>query len=113
MVVDRDSGKRAEIGAIASSLADNIIITDDNPRTEDAALIRHQILKACNNATEIGDRQEAIFEAVSCLNSGDLLVIAGKGHELAQVIGAKSQPFNDVEVAAKAILNLNPGEVDT
>ena len=110
---DRDSGKRAQMGAIACSFADNVIITDDNPRTEDAALIRNQVLKACKNATEIGDREEAIFEAVSGLKAGDLLIIAGKGHELKQVIGAENLPFNDVEVAVKAVLNLNLREVNT
>ena len=110
---DRDSGKRAEMGAIAHSLADNVIITDDNPRTEDASLIRGQILRTCRNAIEIGDRKEAIYKAISNLRAGDLLLIAGKGHELNQIIGDEGLPFNDAEVAANAAVNLNTIEAST
>jgi len=104
---DRDPGKRAEMGAIATSFADKIIITDDNPRKENAASIRHQILESCDGALEIESREQAIFEALSRLKSGDLLVIAGKGHEQGQIFNSVTVPFSDAEVAKKAALNRN------
>ncbi|HHZ76942.1 MAG TPA: UDP-N-acetylmuramoyl-L-alanyl-D-glutamate--2,6-diaminopimelate ligase [Rhodospirillales bacterium] len=104
---DRDPGKRAEMGAIATSFADKIIITDDNPRKENAASIRHQILESCDGALEIENREQAIFEAISRLKSGDLLVIAGKGHEQGQIFNSVTVPFSDAEVAKKAALNRN------
>ena len=92
---DRDPGKRAEMGEIASRLADVVIVTDDNPRTEDAAAIRRQIIAACPQARETGDRARAITEGVEGLKPGDLLVVAGKGHERGQVIGNEILPFDD------------------
>jgi UDP-N-acetylmuramoyl-L-alanyl-D-glutamate--2,6-diaminopimelate ligase len=99
---DRDQGKRPEMGEIAARLADEVIVTDDNPRFEDAAPIRAQILAACPGATEIGDRKEAIFTAVAGLIEGDLLVLAGKGHEQGQIVGNDVLPFDDAEIARKA-----------
>ena len=100
---DRDPGKRPEMGRIATDNADAVIITDDNPRSEEAAEIRRQILTACPGATEIGDRMEAIRSAVTGLGSGDLLLIAGKGHETGQIIGNTVLPFDDREAARKAV----------
>jgi UDP-N-acetylmuramoyl-L-alanyl-D-glutamate--2,6-diaminopimelate ligase len=100
---DRDPGKRPIMGRIAVDKADRAIITDDNPRSEDPASIRAQILAAAPGAEEIGDRAEAIRTAVRDLQAGDLLVIAGKGHETGQIVGSKTLPFSDHEVAAAAI----------
>jgi UDP-N-acetylmuramoyl-L-alanyl-D-glutamate--2,6-diaminopimelate ligase len=100
---DRDPGKRPIMGRIAIEKADRAIITDDNPRSEDPASIRAQILAAAPGAEEIGDRAEAIRAAVRDLRAGDLLVIAGKGHETGQIVGSKTLPFSDHEVAAAAI----------
>ncbi len=99
---DRDRGKRPLMGAIAAKLADTVIVTDDNPRTEDAAAIRQQILAAAPGAREIGDRQEAIRTAIAGLGQGDVLVIAGKGHETGQYINGVTHPFSDREEAVKA-----------
>ncbi|MDP6428725.1 MAG: UDP-N-acetylmuramoyl-L-alanyl-D-glutamate--2,6-diaminopimelate ligase [Rhodospirillales bacterium] len=99
---DRDTGKRPEMGRIAARLADRVIVTDDNPRTEDAGAIRGAIMEAAPGAREIGDREQAIFEAVSGLGAGDILVIAGKGHEQGQIVGAEIKPFDDLEVARRA-----------
>lgn len=95
---DRDPGKRPQMGEVARSLADRIVVTDDNPRTEDAAAIRRQILAACPDALEIGDRAEAIATAVASLQEGDVLVVAGKGHETGQIVGDSVLPFDDAEV---------------
>jgi len=103
---DRDTGKRPQMGAIARDLADEVIVTDDNPRSEDAAAIRSAILAACEGATEIGDRAEAIFEAARRLNPGDLLLIAGKGHESGQIVGDRTIPFEDAAVARAAVAAL-------
>jgi UDP-N-acetylmuramoyl-L-alanyl-D-glutamate--2,6-diaminopimelate ligase len=100
---DRDRGKRREMGIIAAGLADDVIVTDDNPRTEDPAAIRRQILEGCPAAREIGDRGEAIMRAVQALVPGDVLVVAGKGHETGQIIGDAVIAFDDVEVARAAI----------
>ena len=100
---DRDPGKREQMGKIAASLADEVIVTDDNPRTEDAAAIRSEILAACPGAVEAGNRAEAIARAVSQTGKGDVLLIAGKGHENYQIIGTTKQPFSDHEQVAKAI----------
>ena len=101
---DRDRGKRPIMGGIADRLADRAIVTDDNPRTEDAAAIRAEVLKGMGkNAIEIADRKQAIFEAVSGLKAGDVLVVAGKGHEQGQIIGAKVLPFDDVSVVREAL----------
>ncbi len=99
---DRDKGKRPEMGKIAAELADAVIVTDDNPRGENPALIRRQVIAACPSARDIGDRAEAIFTAVAGLRQGDLLVVAGKGHETGQVVGGEVLPFDDAEVAAAA-----------
>ena len=96
---DRDPGKRAEMGAVAQRLADRIIVTDDNPRTEDAAAIRAAILAACPGAAEIGDRKAAIAAGMDDAGPGDVLLIAGKGHETSQTVGAEVHPFDDRAVA--------------
>lgn len=100
---DRDPGKRLEMGEIAQRLADDVIVTDDNPRGEEPALIRRRILDGCPKAREIGDRAQAIAQAVRDLEPGDLLVVAGKGHERGQTIAGTTLPFDDVEQVQKAI----------
>jgi UDP-N-acetylmuramoyl-L-alanyl-D-glutamate--2,6-diaminopimelate ligase len=100
---DRDRGKRPEMGRIAAALADGVIVTDDNPRGEEASVIRRQILAACPGATEIGDRAEAIANAVSALQAGDVLVVAGKGHETGQIVGDQVLPFDDAAVVRAAV----------
>jgi len=100
---DRDNDKRPKMGAIAARQADVVIVTDDNPRSEDPAAIRAQILKAAPNATEIGDRAQAIREAVAMLKAGDALLIAGKGHETGQIIKGVTHPFSDQDVATAAL----------
>ncbi|MGE4372198.1 MAG: UDP-N-acetylmuramoyl-L-alanyl-D-glutamate--2,6-diaminopimelate ligase [Xanthobacter sp.] len=100
---DRDRGKRPLMGAIAADKADLIIVTDDNPRTEDAAAIRVEILDAAPHALEIGDRGEAIHAAVSQMRPGDALVVAGKGHESGQIVGLETFPFSDKEVVRAAL----------
>ncbi|MFO1152964.1 MAG: UDP-N-acetylmuramoyl-L-alanyl-D-glutamate--2,6-diaminopimelate ligase [Rhodospirillales bacterium] len=100
---DRDTGKRPEMGAVAKALADRLIVTDDNPRSEDAAAIRRQIMVSCPDADEIGDRTQAIAEAVAGLEAGDVLVVAGKGHETGQIVGARVLPFDDREVVRAVV----------
>ncbi len=100
---DRDNDKRPKMGAIAARQADVVIVTDDNPRREDPSVIRAQILKAAPNATEIGDRAQAIRDAVAMLKAGDALMIAGKGHETGQIIKGVTHPFSDQEVARAAL----------
>jgi len=100
---DRDAGKRAQMGAIAAKFADNVIVTDDNPRTENAAAIRAEILSACPDAVEIADRHTAILTAVKALSDGDVLVLAGKGHEQGQIVGDQVLAFDDVQEAKAAI----------
>jgi UDP-N-acetylmuramoyl-L-alanyl-D-glutamate--2,6-diaminopimelate ligase len=95
---DRDKAKRPIMGRIASSLADTVIVTDDNPRSEDAGQIRAQILAGAPSAREIGDRAEAIRAGSRLLGAGDVLLIAGKGHETGQIVGDKVLPFSDHEV---------------
>lgn len=104
---DRDKGKRPQMGEIARRLADRIIVTDDNPRSEDPAEIRRQILAGCPEAEEIGDRAQAIKAAMRGLEAGDLLVIAGKGHERGQIVGDKTLRFDDAEVARRMALQLD------
>lgn len=101
---DRDKEKRPMMGEIAARLADEVIVTDDNPRTEDAASIRAEILGAASGAQEIGDRGEAITAAVSALGTGDVLLVAGKGHEEYQLVGTEKLHFSDHESVA-AVLN--------
>ena len=96
---DRDQGKRAPMGEVASRLADVVIVTDDNPRGEDAARIRADVLAGAPRATEIGGRKEAIAEAVRMAAKGDIVLVAGKGHETGQIIGDRVLPFDDAEVA--------------
>jgi UDP-N-acetylmuramoyl-L-alanyl-D-glutamate--2,6-diaminopimelate ligase len=100
---DRDRGKRPIMGAIAAERADIVIVTDDNPRSEDPASIRAAILAAAPNAREIGDRAEAIRTAIGALDSGDVLVVAGKGHETGQIIGERTLPFSDYDVVRAAL----------
>jgi len=98
---DRDAGKRPMMGEIASRLADVVIVTDDNPRTEDAALVRAQIMARAPGATEIADRAAAIRAAIAGLRDGDILIIAGKGHEDYQIIGKTKHHFSDAEEVRK------------
>lgn len=100
---DRDRGKRAIMGDIAARNADVVIVTDDNPRSEDAAAIRKAILSAAPAALEIADRGTAIARAIAILQAGDALVIAGKGHETGQIIGGVKLPFSDKEAALAAL----------
>ena len=99
---DRDRGKRPLMGEVATELADRVYVTDDNPRSEDPAAIRRAILAAAPGAVEIGDRREAIAAAIADLRAGDILVIAGKGHETGQIIGGEVLPFDDAAVAREA-----------
>ncbi|WP_375452671.1 UDP-N-acetylmuramoyl-L-alanyl-D-glutamate--2,6-diaminopimelate ligase [uncultured Devosia sp.] len=100
---DRDKGKRPQMGAIASELADDVIVTDDNPRTEDAGRIRKDIMAAAKSAREIGDRHSAITTAVKALQAGDVLLVAGKGHEDYQIVGTTKHHFSDHEAVAEAL----------
>jgi UDP-N-acetylmuramoyl-L-alanyl-D-glutamate--2,6-diaminopimelate ligase len=100
---DRDAGKRPLMGGIATQYADAVIVTDDNPRSENPAAIRSEILAAAKGAKEIGDRAEAIRSAVASLQSGDVLLIAGKGHETGQIVGDRVLPFSDHEAASAAL----------
>lgn len=99
---DRDPGKRPQMGEIAARLADKVVVTDDNPRTEDAALIRAAILAAAPAAVEIADRRAAIVHAVDFLQAGDVLVVAGKGHESGQIVGDRVLPFDDATECRQA-----------
>jgi UDP-N-acetylmuramoyl-L-alanyl-D-glutamate--2,6-diaminopimelate ligase len=96
---DRDQGKREPMGEAAARTADVVIVTDDNPRTEDPAAIRRDVLKGAPNAREIGDRRSAIAAAVAEAGAGDIVLIAGKGHEQGQIVGDLVLPFDDVQVA--------------
>jgi UDP-N-acetylmuramoyl-L-alanyl-D-glutamate--2,6-diaminopimelate ligase len=100
---DRDRGKRPVMGRIAIEKADVVIVTDDNPRSENPSAIRAEILAGASAAREIGDRAEAIHTAVRELRAGDVLVVAGKGHETGQIIGDRTLPFSDHEVLRAAI----------
>ena len=100
---DRDRAKRPQMGAIAAGLADVAIVTDDNPRSEDPAAIRAEIRAGAAGLKEIGDRREAIRAAAAMLKRGDVLLVAGKGHEQTQTIGAIIHPFDDVEETAAAL----------
>ncbi|MGO4837967.1 glutamate ligase domain-containing protein, partial [Rhizobiaceae sp. 2RAB30] len=100
---DRDRGKRPIMGEIATRLADVTIVTDDNPRSEVPGEIRAAIMAAAPGAVEIGDRRAAIRKAVSMLHAGDTLVVAGKGHEEGQTIGAETFPFSDHEEVRAAL----------
>jgi len=100
---DRDQGKRPLMGEVAARYADKVIVTDDNPRTENPQKIRAAIVAGAPGAIEIADRAEAIQTAISDLGDGDVLLIAGKGHEDYQIVGAKKLPFSDHEIVAQAI----------
>jgi UDP-N-acetylmuramoyl-L-alanyl-D-glutamate--2,6-diaminopimelate ligase len=100
---DRDRGKRPIMGRIATDGADLVIVTDDNPRTEKPAAIRAEILAAAPGAKEIGDRGEAIGAAVAMMGKGDVVLIAGKGHETGQIIGDRTIPFSDHEAVRGAL----------
>jgi UDP-N-acetylmuramoyl-L-alanyl-D-glutamate--2,6-diaminopimelate ligase len=101
---DRDKGKRPLMGQAAAAFADRVIVTDDNPRSEDPAVIRAEALAGCPQAEEIGDRAKAIRAGIEGLQAGDMLVIAGKGHETGQTVKGKVHPFSDREVAAKTAI---------
>lgn len=102
---DRDRGKRPIMGEIATAYADRVYVTDDNPRSEEPAAIRREVMAGCPGATEIADRRDAIVTAMQALQPGDVLVVAGKGHEQGQIVGLEVRPFSDVnEVKAAASL---------
>lgn len=106
---DRDVGKRPLMGKIASGLADFVVVTDDNPRSEDPAAIRAQVMAGCGNkilCKEVADRKNAIYFALEQLQSGDVLVIAGKGHEKVQIIGKEHLRFDDAQVARETAKDL-------
>jgi UDP-N-acetylmuramoyl-L-alanyl-D-glutamate--2,6-diaminopimelate ligase len=103
---DRDKGKRPLMGAAAAAFAEDVIVTDDNPRGENPSAIRREILAGCANAQEIGDRASAIRVGIAALKAGDVLVIAGKGHESGQIIGGETRPFSDRDEAIKAAIAL-------
>jgi UDP-N-acetylmuramoyl-L-alanyl-D-glutamate--2,6-diaminopimelate ligase len=100
---DRDPDKRPKMGAAAAKLADHVIVTDDNPRTEDPAAIRKAVMVGCPEAQNIGDREAAIRAGIEKLGADDCLVIAGKGHEQGQIVGTEVIPFSDVKVARKIL----------
>jgi UDP-N-acetylmuramoyl-L-alanyl-D-glutamate--2,6-diaminopimelate ligase len=96
------------MGAIAVEKSDIVIVTDDNPRTEDPATIRAEILAGARGAREIGDRAEAIAAGVAMLGAGDVVIVAGKGHETGQIVGDKVLPFSDHEEVRAALNRLQP-----
>ena len=100
---DRDRAKRPLMGEIAGRLADVAIVTDDNPRSEDPATIRRAVREGCPDALEIGDRRAAIRAAVEQMRDGDVVIIAGKGHEQGQIVGGVTHPFDDATEAAEAL----------
>lgn len=100
---DRDRAKRPLMGEIAGRLADVAIVTDDNPRSEDPASIRKAVREGCPAAIEIGDRRQAIRHAIADMRDGDVVVIAGKGHEQGQIVGGVTHPFDDATEAAEAL----------
>jgi len=106
---DRDRGKRPLMGQAAAQFADAVIVTDDNPRTEDAASIRAAVRAGCPGAAEVADRAEAILRGVDALGPGDALLICGKGHETGQIVGADVLPFDDAEQASLAVSALDGG----
>ncbi|WP_020174750.1 UDP-N-acetylmuramoyl-L-alanyl-D-glutamate--2,6-diaminopimelate ligase [Methyloferula stellata] len=106
---DRDMGKRPIMGDVAARLADQVVVTDDNPRSEDPALIRRAILEGAGAAArirEIGDRAAAIAESIKALQPGDVLLIAGKGHETGQIVGNRTLPFSDADCARAVLKDL-------
>lgn len=111
---DRDRGKRPQMGALAASLADVAIITDDNPRSEDPATIRAEVLAGVRqpgeHVREIGDRRKAIKSAIEGLDDGDLLIVAGKGHETGQIVGDRTLAFSDIEEVQGVLANNSDGK---
>ncbi len=103
---DRDPTKRAKMGAVAAQLADVCIVTDDNPRSEDPASIRAAILSACPGAQEIGDRESAMRAGIAMLEAGDTLLIAGKGHEIGQIVGDRIIPFDEPAIVTRLLQEL-------
>ncbi len=103
---DRDRLKRPLMGEAAAAHADVVIVTDDNPRSEDPAAIRAEVMAGCPEATEVADRAEAILRGVDALQPGDALLIAGKGHETGQIVGNDVYPFDDAEQASVAVAAL-------
>lgn len=106
---DRDTAKRPLMGQAAAQNADVVFVTDDNPRSEDPASIRAMVMQGAPEATEVGDRAEAILRAVDALQPGDALLIAGKGHESGQIVGDDVLPFDDCEQASVAVAALDGG----
>ena len=106
---ERDAGKRHRMGRVASALADRVFVTDDNPRGEEPTAIRRAILDGCPGAVEIGDRGGAIRTAVQCLGSGDVLLVAGKGHEQGQTVGDRVIDFDDATEARRALARMAEG----
>ncbi|WP_298842350.1 UDP-N-acetylmuramoyl-L-alanyl-D-glutamate--2,6-diaminopimelate ligase [uncultured Roseobacter sp.] len=104
---DRDATKRPLMGQAAAENADLVIVTDDNPRSEDPAMIRSEVLLGASDAMEVGDRAEAILRGVDALGPGDALLIAGKGHETGQIVGDDVLPFDDAEQASVAVAALD------
>jgi len=96
---DRDRGKRPLMGEVAARLADQVIVTDDNPRSENPAFIRSEVMAGAPDATEIGGRREAISAAIAAAGADDIVLLAGKGHEQGQIVGDRVLPFDDVQVA--------------
>lgn len=106
---ERDAGKRHRMGRVAAALADRVFVTDDNPRGEEPTAIRRAILDGCPGAVEIGDRRGAIRTAVQCLGSGDVLLVAGKGHEQGQTVGARVIDFDDATETRRALARMAEG----
>ncbi len=106
---DRDRGKRPLMGQAAAENADQVIVTDDNPRSEDPAAIRAAVMQGCPGAANVGDRAEAILRGVDALGPGDALLITGKGHETGQIVGDAVFPFDDCEQASVAVSALDGG----
>ncbi|PVA11958.1 UDP-N-acetylmuramoyl-L-alanyl-D-glutamate--2,6-diaminopimelate ligase [Pelagivirga sediminicola] len=107
---DRDPGKRPLMGQAAAAHADLVIVTDDNPRSEDPASIRAAVMAGCPEASNVGDRAEAILRGVDALGPGDALLILGKGHETGQTVGTDVLPFDDAEQASVAVMALDSAE---
>ncbi|MFD0857626.1 UDP-N-acetylmuramoyl-L-alanyl-D-glutamate--2,6-diaminopimelate ligase [Roseovarius aquimarinus] len=107
---DRDTKKRPLMGQAAAAHADLVIVTDDNPRSEDPAAIREAVMEGCPDASNVGDRAEAILRGVAALGPGDALLVLGKGHETGQTIGSDVLPFDDAEQASVAVMALDAAE---
>ena len=107
---DRDPGKRPMMGQASNDFADYSIVTDDNPRSEDPALIRAAVMETVTNGVDVGGRQDAITLAVEMMEPGDILLVAGKGHERGQTVGNDVLPFSDHEAVARALKETGKGE---